>query len=581
MRPTSILIAAAAGLAGTDAAQAQSRFLFSVDWQGPTVGTPDPSGTPITEGDIMAPTTGTSLPALGPLPTPSIVIPATGLGLPGVCVGHPGGTPCVVDVDAFSRGGDAYFQPTLPIRDGQVVFSVDEFAYGTGTSTYFSVDTEFPVGNGGADTFTNQFQLSPAPVPPALGMNTFMSDGDGMTSASGAMYPGIGLIEPNGPLAGLPDTGDNLDALDIVEPIGPVAGGLFYSLDGGWVDPAEGFQNSGSAPANGFSAADVLTPGAFGPPVVYAPANVLGLDIAFGEDDLDALILRENGVPGFQPSSNPYDWMGGGTDMLVFSVRRGSAVIGMPDSIFGLPIEEGDLLVPPIPGGFSPFPGIFIAAESLGLATLRSGSGNLGADLNAADSLVRPMLDCDMDSIEDSVAIATGLVPDADSNGIPDSCGGPVTGAIGTVACVCTAAAAPCGNAYPAGCINGSGIGATLSGFGTIVGGGAASYPADDLVLTTAGMPGGSFAMSFMGPALGGPFPLGNGLLCPTGGIVRLGVAPVPASGTTTFGPGIIAASSGAILPGSTWHFQTWYRDIAGPCGAFSNLSNALSVTFL
>ena len=44
------------------------------------------------------------------------------------------------------------------------------------------------------------------------------------------MYPGIGLIELNGPLAGLPDTGDNLDALDIVEPIGPVAGGLFYSL---------------------------------------------------------------------------------------------------------------------------------------------------------------------------------------------------------------------------------------------------------------------------------------------------------------------------------------------------------------
>lgn len=580
MRPTSILIAAA-GLAGADAAQAQSRFLFSVDWQGPTVGTPDPSGTPITEGDIMTPTTGSSLPALGPLPTPSIVIPATALGLPGFCVGHPGGTPCVVDVDAFSRGGDAYFQPNLPLREGQVVFSVDEFAYGTGASSYFSVDTEFPVGNGGADTFTNQLPLPPAPVAPMPGMNTFASDGDGMVSASGAMYPGVGLIEPNGPLSGLPDTGDNLDALDIVQPIGSFTGGRFFSLDGGWVDPLEGFPNSGSALANGFSAADVLTPGPAGPPIVYAPAMALGLDIALGEDDLDALILRENGVPGFQASNALYDWMGGGTDMLVFSVRRGSAVIGMPDSIFGLPIEEGDLLVPPIAGGLSPFPGIFIAAESLGLATLRSGTGNYGADLNAADSILRPMLDCDMDGVEDSVAIANGMVPDADSNGIPDSCGGPVMGAIGTVACVCTAAAAPCGNAYPTGCINGSGIGATLSGFGTIVGGGAASYPADDLVLTTAGMPGGSFAMSFMGPALGGPFPLQNGLLCATGGIVRLGVAPVPASGTTTYGPGIIAASSGAILPGSTWHFQTWYRDIAGPCGAFSNLSNALSVTFL
>ena len=182
MRPTSILIAAA-GLAGADAAQAQSRFLFSVDWQGPTVGTPDPSGTPITEGDIMTPTTGSSLPGLGPLPTPSIVIPATALGLPGFCVGHPGGTPCVVDVDAFSRGGDAYFQPNLPLREGQVVFSVDEFAYGTGVSSYFSVDTEFPVGNGGADTFTNQLPLPPAPVAPMPGMNTFASDGDGMASA--------------------------------------------------------------------------------------------------------------------------------------------------------------------------------------------------------------------------------------------------------------------------------------------------------------------------------------------------------------------------------------------------------------
>lgn len=583
MRPTSFLIAAAAGLAGADAAQAQSRFLFSIDWQGPTVGTPDPSGIPITEGDILTPTTGSSLPALGPLPTPTIAFAAAPtLGLPGVCVGHPGGTPCIVEVDAFSMGADAYLRPNQPIRDGQLVFSVDEFSLGSGANPYVSVDTEYPVGDAGADTFTNQVPLPPAPLPPGFGFHTYFSDGDGGPSGSGSAYPGVGLIEPNGPLAGMPDTGDNLDALDIAEPLSTFAGGLFYSLDAGYFDPLEGVFNSGSAPANGFSAGDVLTPGAAGFPIVYAPAPALGLDLIAGaQDDLDALILRENGVAGYQPSNNPYDWMGGGSDMLIFSVRRGSAIIGMPDSIFGIPIEEGDLLVPPVVGGVSPFPGIIVAAETLGLATLRSGTGNTGADLNAADSIRGPIMDCDMDGIEDSVAIANGLVPDTNMDGIPDSCGGTTMGPIGTVGCVCTTAVAPCGNAYPAGCINATGIGATLSGFGTLAGGTAASFAADDLVLTTSGMPGPTFALTFMGSTLAGPFPLGNGLLCATGTIVRLGVVPVPASGTSTFGPGLIASSGGFITAGSTWHFQTWFRDVGGPCGSFSNLSNSLSVTFL
>ena len=60
--------------------------------------------------------------------------------------------------------------------------------------------------------------------------------------------------------------------------------------------------------------------------------------------------------------------------MLVFSVRRGSAVIGLPDSIFGLPIEE-DLLVPPIPVA-SPFPGSSSPPKPRP-RDLRSGSGNL------------------------------------------------------------------------------------------------------------------------------------------------------------------------------------------------------------
>ncbi|MCF6329546.1 MAG: hypothetical protein L3J02_07095, partial [Henriciella sp.] len=54
----------------------------------------------------------------------------------------------------------------------------------------------------------------------------------------------------------------------------------------------------------------------------------------------------------------------GDTDMVLFSVRRGSPVVGMPDSIFGIPIADGDILTTPLPtsmGGVSPFPGIFCA----------------------------------------------------------------------------------------------------------------------------------------------------------------------------------------------------------------------------
>ena len=37
--------------------------------------------------------------------------------------------------------------------------------------------------------------------------------------------------------------------------------------------------------------------------------------------------------------------------------------------------------------------------------------------------------------------------------------------------------------------------------------------------------------------------------------------------------------SSGAILAGSTWNFQAWYRDVPAG-GAGWNLSDAVSVTF-
>ena len=170
-------------------------------------------------------------------------------------------------------------------------------------------------------------------------------------------------------------------------------GPVFFSLDSAFVDPLEAIvppPNFGTAAANGFVGGDVLVgvpaaaPG--GPIALFAAAPLLGLDLILGPDtdDLDALKLAGNAILGYQPSIVPFDWLAGLSDMLLFSVRRNSAVIGLPDSIFGIPIEEGDVLTTPCPAGSvipgsgivcvgGGLPGIFTAAEALGLATVRSG----------------------------------------------------------------------------------------------------------------------------------------------------------------------------------------------------------------
>lgn len=581
-RPTRTGLAAFAFALLAGEASAQTRYLFSIDWQGPTVGVPDTSGVPITEGDILRPSTGTSLPALGAPAPPSIAIPhgAGGLGLMAGCVGHPGGTPCFVEVDALSLGVDHRFQPNVPIRPGQVIFSVDEYAVGLTPVPVPGVGSESPSGDASADAFVNLGMLVPAPIPPMPGRNVGVQDGNGLPSGTGVTYPSVGLIEPSVAAPGPFNGGDSIDGLDVVEPTAVGFFGRFFSLDSGFPDPLDAVPNTGSAAAHGFVGGDVLTtPFGAAAPVLYAPAMMLGLDLVGppGSDDLDALILAENGTPGYQRSFQPYDWMSPNTDMLVFSVRRGSAVIGMPDSLFGIPIMPGDLLIPPIPtalGGVSPFPAIFIAAENLGLTTLRGSVTN--DDLCAADNLRNTLFDCDGDGVEDAVAIATGMVVDANLDGVPDSC---QALPVGTPFCFCAPGTpAPCGNFFAAGgCLNASGTGAILSGSGS------ASVSLNNLMLTSTGMNAGTFMVPIISATTLPGVLIQNGKLCVGPVFQRMGIFPT-GTGTASFGP-IVSLAAGltpsiAILPLSTWNFQVWYRDFGGPCGGASNLSNALSVTF-
>ncbi len=423
-------------------AHAGAQTTYSIDYRAAQKAAPDPcTGVPITEGDILGvfnppnPACVGNWPTLGPLPVPPIRATGGpgGLGLPAhpAAVGLPPGTPGSVEVDALSYGRDGPALQTMPA--GSYWFSVDGSAFGFPGPAVPEVASEGVLGarEAGADVFTDvglpSVPLAPfaTPVPGNVGA----IDGDGLTSTTPFAYPGLGLVDllvfPPPVVA---DTGDNLDAVDVDGPRVPQNDGLapfasplrtYFSLD------------ALSAPANGgFSGADVLVSTAGGPPVLFAPAAALGLDLGgFNTDDLDALALYKV-VPGpgaFVPSVVPLDWLGGGTDMLLFSVRTGSAVIGMPDSIFGIPIGPGDVLTTPLPtgsGGVSPYPGMFIGAENLGLMNQRSGLAQ-NDELDALDVVCRPVLDCDGNGIEDAIDIALFGAADLNANGMQDACEDP------------------------------------------------------------------------------------------------------------------------------------------------------------
>ena len=440
-------------------AAAQPTATFSVDFQGPSKGIPEAfgSGLLITEGDILIP--ATIIPVPGPLPPPAIMIPGgpnpflfPDLGIGTYPLYPPGPAPFgvadFIEVDALSYGREWLVDGN---PDRSWAFSVDEFASGIPVLGAFpEVLTEGAIGamEASADVFVSfpPGAIPALPLPPGFfAGNTLFLDGDGIPSPFGPgplplpfPFPGLGLIEPNPPTPGgpgsLPDLGDNLDAhdLDTLDPVfGPIYP-VYFSMDSGFPDPLEtpspagtGPANSGSAAMNGFVGGDVLVTAAAGAaPFVFAPAAALGLDLIAGpdSDDLDALALAENGTGVFEPSTAPMDWVGGITDMLLFSVRRGSAVIGAPDSCFGAPISESDILSTPLApamGGLSPFPCIVLPGEGLALATIRTPAGPFASDdLDALDIL----RDCDFDGLPDHYGVLYGVNTDCNGNFSPDMC---------------------------------------------------------------------------------------------------------------------------------------------------------------
>lgn len=563
---------------------ASAQMSFSIDWHGPSRGAPDCGlGVPMSDADILAPCGAAPvLPIVpGPLPPPFVVVPGGvgGLGIPTVpgCVGAPGGALCPSEVDALSYGFDGPAPPG-PTRPANWYFSVDEYAVGfPGVPYPPSVDTENGpgmFGDASADVFVDNGMPMPAPIPPggAAPGNTGLVDGNGRLSLpSNYAYKGLGLIEPNPPtFAPPPDFGDNLDAVDmdtlaVGAPVFPV----YYSLDSAFPDPRNGAPNSGTALAQGIfgltGGAVLVTAAPGGPPAIFAPAPALGLDLfGFDTDDLDALCLFENGSGFFEPSMVPYDWMTGATDMLLFSVREGSAIIGTPDSILGIPIQAGDILTTPA-GGVGP-PGIFIACENLGLMPGPTRGGGLpwGDDLDALDFWTQKEL----------------LVSEycyGDGGALP-----------GCRPCACGNNAPP---GSQTGCLNSSGTGTRL------VASGLACASMDTLRFDISGAPVGSVAILQAGmtrlPMMGmcppgtgvTPITVMDGLRCIGGSTIRYGLRPVIAPGVnaTPWGagggpPGGLIANGGFAV-GAVVQWQSTHRDFPTVnCMTGLNTSNAVQV---
>ena len=563
-----------AALLLTAEASAQARMTYSLDYHGPLIGTLAPGSTDfVTEADLLD---ATPL-LLGGNGGVKIEVSGGDLGLLNYasCVGHLGGDPCGIDVDAFSTGQDAIIKSNPQETNWRVFFTVDEYAQGNPqTPLDPSVRSEAAVADVSGDVWCTIF-LPPPPLAPNTGstwarVQALCVDGNGEPSPTGALAPGHALKEPNIPGQGLPfasqDTGSHVDALQIGQGLGSV---LFFSLDGDLTDPF-GYANSDSAAAQGVSPADILVSNS-GAISVYANAGSLGLDPQF--DDLDALILLENGVPGCQLPKLPYSWEGG-EDMVLFSLRRGSATVGQTDSLQGIPIEPGDILMPPVEGG-NGNPGVLVAAEVLGLRTERESGGDAD-DLTAASITDddEDFIDCNGNGRPDSVDIMIGGSRDDNSNLIPDECEDP-----GDIVCDCGPGKGPCGNdgSGGSGCANSTGAGALLEGRGS------SSRYMDDLTFEVTQLPAAAPGILFYSLGSGPNAVLGDGLTCAVGVKYRfpavqvassLGVVNTPA-GLGDYIQANMPAGAQLIL-GASYYFQFWYRDPQGPCGSNSSVSNMI-----
>lgn len=201
---------------------------------------------------------------------------------------------------------------------------------------------------------------------------------------------------------------------------------------------------------------------------------------------------------------------------------------------------------------------------------LLGGSGQVafGADINSDQTIGSGESLTAYDATVAVVQMSSpfGVAVDFHEHGVV---GDPFCTAASIVGCPCNNSGSP-----DAGCVNSTTLGAILEGEGS------SGVGNDDLELHALQLPPNVAAVAFYGMQQVGN---GNGqrfydgLRCVSGSVRRIGLAQVDALGNAHWGPAL--ASSQGLVVGTTYHFQVWYRDAAGPCNSGSNFSNGLSIT--
>jgi hypothetical protein len=142
-------------------------------------------------------------------------------------------------------------------------------------------------------------------------------------------------------------------------------------------------------------------------------------------------------------------------------------------------------------------------------------------------------------------------------------------------------ASCPCQNSQfgsGAGCSNSAGSGGKLEGDGF------GSLTQDTLSLSATGLPPGAAVVLFQGTSAQSPVPMGDGLRCAAGTLLRLKTTVADAAGSVAFpAPGDPALGSigGLAQPGADRFYQAWYADPAGPCGTGYNVTNGVRATWV
>ncbi|MBI5363465.1 MAG: hypothetical protein HZA53_09835 [Planctomycetes bacterium] len=169
-----------------------------------------------------------------------------------------------------------------------------------------------------------------------------------------------------------------------------------------------------------------------------------------------------------------------------------------------------------------------------------------------------------------------------DGDFVPDECAAPVRFCSGDG----TATPCPCGNTGAPG----NGCNNSLGGGGARLDvQGRASVANDTLRLDLAGVPAVASVLFFQGTARengGAGTLLGDGLLCTSGALIRLG-ARTASGGARSFGAGVpgdplISVRGQIPSSGVTRTYQAWYRNAANFCTSSTfNLSNGIELFWL